>query len=198
MDNETKKRFQNEADVVNIANKLPTPPPPKPIGRPLKLNKIINAAKKRFLDKAVNKVSMRPPPKSEGQQPEKLTESTKKGRQDEVVAVNKTITDFSSSPKRQAKKVKNATRERFRDQPKKKFKKETVVLKIKQPVSPFIHFAREFRSVIRRDFPDLAFGQISRKLSEMWRDADDETKTKYKRLSLKQRERYRKVRGGSA
>ncbi len=117
---------------------------------------------------------------------------------DQVNAANMLL----PKPKRQPKKEKtpNATKKRVQDRAAKANENPSVdqskVLKkekFKRPVSAFVHFSSEFRSVAKGNHPELGFGQISRVLAEMWRDADEDTKLKFKRLSLEQSERYRKV-----
>ncbi len=151
-DNDTKTRFQEEADKVNTANMRP----PKPKRQPKVLKKTPNGTKKRV----------------------------------QVKAVNKAKTGTSPKPQHPSKSLKKTNKNRSRDQSK-MLKKEKV--KFQRPVSGFIHFASEFRSVAKRNHPEFTFGQISRVLSEMWRNADEETKQKYKRLSLEQSKRYKMV-----
>jgi len=46
----------------------------------------------------------------------------------------------------------------------------------KKPVSAFMLWSQDARAEIKRQNPDLDFGGIGRKMGEIWKDLDDDTK----------------------
>lgn len=50
----------------------------------------------------------------------------------------------------------------------------------KKPLSGFMLFSKEHRPKIKEDNPDISFGQIGKKLGEMWRALSDKEKEAYK------------------
>lgn len=50
----------------------------------------------------------------------------------------------------------------------------------KKPLSGFMLFSKENRAQIKEDNPDITFGQIGKKLGEMWRALSDEEKQAFK------------------
>ena len=50
----------------------------------------------------------------------------------------------------------------------------------KKPLTGFMLFSKEHREKVKADQPDLSFGQIGKKLGEMWRELTDDEKTAYK------------------
>ena len=52
--------------------------------------------------------------------------------------------------------------------------------KNKRPVSGFIKFSQENRAKVKGEYPGLAFGEVGRKLGEMWNALSEEQKQVYK------------------
>eukprot|EP00629_Pelagomonadales_sp_RCC1024_P011692 CAMPEP_0119266672 /NCGR_PEP_ID=MMETSP1329-20130426/5084_1 /TAXON_ID=114041 /ORGANISM="Genus nov. species nov., Strain RCC1024" /LENGTH=65 /DNA_ID=CAMNT_0007266561 /DNA_START=55 /DNA_END=252 /DNA_ORIENTATION=+ len=50
----------------------------------------------------------------------------------------------------------------------------------KKPLKGFMLFSKEKRPEVKKDFPDLTFGGIGKKLGEMWRGLSDDEKAAYK------------------
>lgn len=50
----------------------------------------------------------------------------------------------------------------------------------KKPLTGFMLFSKEHREKVKADDPDLSFGQIGKKLGEMWRALTDDEKEAYK------------------
>lgn len=50
----------------------------------------------------------------------------------------------------------------------------------KKKLSGFMLFSKEHRPKIKEDNPDITFGQIGKKLGEMWRALDEKEKQAYK------------------
>jgi HMG (high mobility group) box len=50
----------------------------------------------------------------------------------------------------------------------------------KKQLSGFMLFSKEHRSKIKEDNPEMSFGQVGKKLGEMWRELTDEEKVAYK------------------
>lgn len=50
----------------------------------------------------------------------------------------------------------------------------------KKPLSGFMLFSKENRPKVKEDNPDITFGQIGKKLGEMWRALTDEEKQAFK------------------
>lgn len=46
-------------------------------------------------------------------------------------------------------------------------------------VSGFMKFSKEKREQVKEDNPGITFGQIGKKLGEMWRELDSDAKAKY-------------------
>ena len=51
----------------------------------------------------------------------------------------------------------------------------------KKPLSGFMLFSKEHRPKVKEDNPDITFGQIGKKLGEMWRALSDKEKEEYKK-----------------
>ena len=51
----------------------------------------------------------------------------------------------------------------------------------KKPLTGFMLFAKEHRPKVKEDNPDLTFGQLGKKLGEMWRALSDSEKEAYKK-----------------
>jgi len=50
---------------------------------------------------------------------------------------------------------------------------------LKQPLSAYVMFAKDFRVPIKEASPGISFGDLAKKLSQMWRACDEETRQKY-------------------
>jgi len=60
----------------------------------------------------------------------------------------------------------------------------------KSSVNSYIMYSRDNRSDIKEENPDMKATDITKKLAEMWRNADEELKKEYKEKSDKDKERY--------
>ena len=70
-------------------------------------------------------------------------------------------------------------------------KKEGKEAKPKRGLSAYVFFCRDKRPEVVKKYPDLKFGEVGKKLGEMWRDLDDSKKEPYKQKEIKDKERYR-------
>ena len=52
--------------------------------------------------------------------------------------------------------------------------------KKKRPLSAFMKFSQEKRAEVKSANPDITFGEVGRKLGEMWRALSEEQKATYK------------------
>jgi hypothetical protein len=50
----------------------------------------------------------------------------------------------------------------------------------KKPLTGFMKFSQEMRPKVKEENPDFKFGEIGRKLGEMWRALSDKEKEAYK------------------
>jgi hypothetical protein len=60
----------------------------------------------------------------------------------------------------------------------------------KPAVNAYIMFSRDNRSDVKEENPDMKATDVTKKLAEMWREADDDLKQEYKEKSEKDKERY--------
>lgn len=77
-----------------------------------------------------------------------------------------------------------------------KFKLERIrpVVKFHRPLSPFMLFCKDWRSVAMQKYPTYSLGRISMTLTDMWMNSDEETKGKYRQLTRNKSEGCEKVR----
>jgi len=54
-------------------------------------------------------------------------------------------------------------------------KKETK----KKQLSPYMKFCKETRTTVVKENPKLTFGEVGRKMGEIWRDMSEDEKKKY-------------------
>lgn len=59
----------------------------------------------------------------------------------------------------------------------------TKTAKPKRGMSAYMLFAREKRPEVKRANPNATFGEIAKKLGEMWRSLSPEQKTKYEKMA---------------
>ena len=60
----------------------------------------------------------------------------------------------------------------------------------KQPLSSYVHFLNKRREVLRKEFPDMSFKEISKKLVNLWSQIGQEEKEKYVEKAELDKERY--------
>ena len=60
----------------------------------------------------------------------------------------------------------------------------------KKSLSSYMYFTIETRPQIKKDFPTLSFGDIAKKLGEMWKSLDAKDKVSYEEKAAKDKERY--------
>lgn len=65
----------------------------------------------------------------------------------------------------------------------------------KKPLSAYFLYCSEMREELKSDFPELKFGEIAKKLGEMWKDEDTEVKDDYKKRAEIAREKYKSENG---
>lgn len=72
--------------------------------------------------------------------------------------------------------------------------------KPKRGLSAFMFFCNEKRPEVKEKYPDMKFGEVGKKLGEMWNNLSDDKKEPYKQKALKDKERYSnemsKLKGG--
>ena len=69
-----------------------------------------------------------------------------------------------------------------------KIKKQRDPLLPKKPMTSFLLFCDEKRSLVKKEYPDYKMGQIMKKLGEMWQNCED--KQKYIDIAIKAKEEY--------
>jgi upstream-binding transcription factor len=62
--------------------------------------------------------------------------------------------------------------------------------KVKRPTSSFFLFMNDRRSKFKEDNPDLALGQITKGLTEVWKALKEDEKKKYDDMAKADKERY--------
>lgn len=63
-----------------------------------------------------------------------------------------------------------------------KSKQDTKPL-VKRAPTPYILFCNDYRESIKKEYPDLTFGETGRKLGEIWASLPEEEKAKYSKIS---------------
>lgn len=51
--------------------------------------------------------------------------------------------------------------------------------KEKKKLSPYMKFCKETRTTVVKENPKLTFGEVGRKMGEIWRDMSEDEKKKY-------------------
>ena len=62
----------------------------------------------------------------------------------------------------------------------------------KKPLTSFMLFSNEVRSRIQKENPSMTFGELGKKIGELFRGLSSADKQKYEDLSKKEKERYKK------
>jgi hypothetical protein len=70
-------------------------------------------------------------------------------------------------------------------------KKKKDPLAPKRPGTAFTMFSSDNREGLKETEPDLSFGETAKKLGEMWRAVDDNTRAKYEKKCIKEKEKHR-------
>lgn len=60
----------------------------------------------------------------------------------------------------------------------------------KQPLSGYVHFLNFRRDSVRKEFPEMSFAEISKKLAQEWSQLDAEEKQTYVKKAEEDKERY--------
>ena len=60
----------------------------------------------------------------------------------------------------------------------------------KKPLTAYMFFCKDARGRIKADEPELSFGELGKKLGEMWKVLDDTVKKEFVDLALKDKERF--------
>lgn len=63
--------------------------------------------------------------------------------------------------------------------------------KPKRGLSAFMFFCNEKRPDVVKMNPELKFGEVGKKLGEMWRNLEDDKKEPYKQKAILDKERYK-------
>jgi hypothetical protein len=72
-----------------------------------------------------------------------------------------------------------------------KTKKTKDPLAPKRPGTAFTMFSTENREALKVSEPNLSFGETAKRLGEMWRSVDDNTREKYNKKCIKEKEKHR-------
>jgi hypothetical protein len=83
------------------------------------------------------------------------------------------------------------TEKRLIDQMTKTKKKKKDPLAPKKPGTAFTLFSTDNRKTLKESDPELTFGQTAKRLGEMWRGVDDNTRSKYEKKCSKEKEKHR-------
>ena len=62
----------------------------------------------------------------------------------------------------------------------------------KKPQTSYFLFMNAKRPQVKADEPNLGFGELTKKLTQMWKDLDDEARKEYEDLAVKDKQRYQK------
>lgn len=77
--------------------------------------------------------------------------------------------------------------------PKRRRKRKRAVFKEpKKPLTAYNCFDKEVRQLIKRENPDLTFGELSREIGRRWREMTMDDKVPYQQKSQEDKERYQK------
>jgi HMG (high mobility group) box len=63
----------------------------------------------------------------------------------------------------------------------------------KKPLTSFMLFSNEVRSQIKKENPDMTFGELGKKIGELFRALSNEKKQKYEDMAKREKERYKKA-----
>ena len=94
-----------------------------------------------------------------------------------ILWINALTIYFPSSTFRQPQKAKTT---KAKAEPKAKKAKKADGEKKKRPLSGFMKFSQQHRAQVKEENPDISFGEVGRKLGEMWRALSDEEKEAFK------------------
>jgi hypothetical protein len=72
-----------------------------------------------------------------------------------------------------------------------KTKKKKDPLEPKRPGTSFTMFCSDHRAGLKESDPELSFGETAKKLGEMWKSVDENTKAKYDTKCVKEKEKHR-------
>ncbi|TNY24060.1 high mobility group box domain-containing protein [Rhodotorula diobovata] len=62
----------------------------------------------------------------------------------------------------------------------------------KRPLSAYMHFSQDMRSVVKEENPDVTFGEIGKLLGVKWKEATENDKKPYEEKAKADKERYEK------
>jgi len=65
----------------------------------------------------------------------------------------------------------------------------------KSPRTAFMYFSQENRDDVKKDNPDISFGDIGKELGKQWRKLKAADKKKYEKMAEKDKQRYEKEKG---
>jgi HMG (high mobility group) box len=63
----------------------------------------------------------------------------------------------------------------------------------KKPLTSFMLFSNEIRSRIQKENPTMSFGELGKKIGELFRALSTNEKQKYEDMAKKEKERYKKA-----
>jgi hypothetical protein len=63
----------------------------------------------------------------------------------------------------------------------------------KKPLTSFMLFSNEIRSQIKNENPSMSFGELGKKIGELFRALSSDKKQKYEDMSKREKERYKKA-----
>jgi hypothetical protein len=63
----------------------------------------------------------------------------------------------------------------------------------KKPLTSFMLFSNEFRSQIKKENPGISFGELGKKIGELFRALPSDKKQKYEDMAKQEKERYKKA-----
>jgi len=78
------------------------------------------------------------------------------------------------------------------DEKKKKGTKRKARKGPKKALTAYVFFCNEKRSDVKTNNPDATFGEIGKKLGQMWKEVTDSEKKKYKKMQEEDKKRYEK------
>jgi hypothetical protein len=88
--------------------------------------------------------------------------------------------------KSKSKTIKSEQNDKKQSKP----KKENNTNKIKRPMSAYMFFCNDKRQSIKEQYPDKSFGELTKKLSELWKDINSNEKKIYVEKAENDKKRY--------
>lgn len=109
--------------------------------------------------------------------------------------------NLDDKEKSRYEKMASTDKERYKDEmkdyspppaTKEKGKKKKDPNEPKRGMSSFMYFSNEVRPKIKKEHPEMSFGELGKKIGEMFRELSPEEKLKYEEMAKKDKARYQR------